>query len=365
MVLSAHIVFERLCPPSWIHGQESPPPGFGVLMFFFGNGVLGVRIFFVLSGFLITYLMLEEIQRTGRFSLKAFFIRRSLRIWPLYYLTIAFIYGLYPLILNGLGIARQIFENFWMQVFFLSNFDQIRVLTTPGQAKNTLIALLWSISIEEQFYVLWALVLWGLGRRALLPLSGLALGVSLLAQWHYREMPHHLAGHTLTNMIFLAGGGLTAMLFHSRPTLCYQLFARLGYPLCVLISLFWIGLSLMCGLQLHLWPELAPVYASSILLGCSWTFLTQIWRAEQPWGLARIRPLVALAKYTYALYLFHRIAEWLITVLFYLLQWPRADLASQLISVALTLGLSLAMSVLSYHTLESYFLRLQGKARRI
>lgn len=365
MVLSGHLVSERLAPAAWLHGQETPPWWFGSAMFFFGNGVLGVRVFFVLSGFLITYLMLEEYAKTGRFSVKAFFIRRSLRILPLYYTVVAFIYGLYPWLLQVLGFPRPIDERFWMQVFFLSNFEQIRVLSTPGLTQNPMVALLWSVSVEEQFYLFWAFAVFAAGAGRVSWLALAALLASFAAQIYGHKDLVYLASHTLPNFFFLAGGALTACVFQRHQAACRTFFGRLGYPVCVVVSLALLGLALLFGLTSLDYPWAHPLYALATTLCCCWVFVTQIWRADAHWGLARIRPLVALAKYTYALYLTHRIAEWLVTCSLYALGWSRQVAAVNVFSIVLALVLSLVLSVLSYHLLESYFLRWQKKARRI
>lgn len=108
------------------------------------DGNLGVRTFFVISGFLITRLLLEEDKKNGTINLKNFYIRRILRIWPVYF---AFLLTLFLL---------QIFTPYnqsmsmWMgNLLFLTNF--VSANWTNGH--------LWSLAIEEQFYFLWPLLL--------------------------------------------------------------------------------------------------------------------------------------------------------------------------------------------------------------
>ena len=87
-----------------LHHGETIRAKFGMPNFeaysFFRNGMIAVSFFFVLSGFLITYLLLDEIQRTHDVSIKKFYIRRVLRIWPLYYLLIFIGLAIVPLFLN-------------------------------------------------------------------------------------------------------------------------------------------------------------------------------------------------------------------------------------------------------------------------
>ncbi|MEZ2339357.1 acyltransferase family protein [Mucilaginibacter sp. RCC_168] len=113
------------------------------------NGALGVNIFFVLSGFLITSLCLKEKNDTGSLSLTNFYIRRALRIFPAAYLYIGVI-----ILLNHiyqLGIPKFQFAG---AVFYVMNFSYFRSHSFAG-----LIGHYWSLSVEEQFYILFPFIL--------------------------------------------------------------------------------------------------------------------------------------------------------------------------------------------------------------
>ena len=122
---------------------------------FFGRGFLGVDFFFVISGFLITTLLLREEDRKGRISLRGFYWRRALRILPLFLLLVTAVGGYYALIKRSPGMA----ELWPFYYLFLSNFlvDHIPTLAPT-----------WSLSVEEQYYLLWPLVLMIAPRRWLL-----------------------------------------------------------------------------------------------------------------------------------------------------------------------------------------------------
>jgi len=104
------------------------------------------RLFFVLSSFLLTFLALNEINNTGRFSRTNFFLRRAVRIYPLYFMVVAASFYLLPVIAGSMGRTVSLPENKWMYWTFLSNFDP--------QDHIFALKFLWSISVEEQFYVL-------------------------------------------------------------------------------------------------------------------------------------------------------------------------------------------------------------------
>src|SRR6185436_705128 len=89
------------------------------------NGETGVSIFFVLSGFLITYLLITEYELKSNISLRNFYISRLLRIWPLYFMVVSFTFLVYPLLKSLIGMNNPLGSNFLYHLTFLSNFDVI------------------------------------------------------------------------------------------------------------------------------------------------------------------------------------------------------------------------------------------------
>ena len=128
-----------------------------------GLADVGVQFFFVLSGFLITWLLVEEQRRCGRISLGSFYMRRSLRILPAAYVFIAVVAGF-----NLLG---------WVK---LKEGDMVHALTFTvdfHQDRGWPLGNLWSLGVEEQFYIIWPAMLIWLGRRRA---AWFALGVVLV-----------------------------------------------------------------------------------------------------------------------------------------------------------------------------------------
>ncbi len=109
------------------------------------DGNLGVRFFFVISGFLITYLLLKEHVQTGALSLRNFYARRALRILPVYFAFLAVIF-----VLQILTPSRQLGITWLGNLTFTSNFVPCNSTTTVH---------LWTLAVEEQFYVFWPLIL--------------------------------------------------------------------------------------------------------------------------------------------------------------------------------------------------------------
>jgi len=117
------------------------------------NGAYGVDVFFGISGFLITTLLLREREKNGKVSLRSFYLRRSLRIWPLYYATLGFYILLVIFLQRGTGRDHVFFH-------FLPGYLTYTYTWFVGWAgSGAIFNFAWSLSVEEQFYVLWALVL--------------------------------------------------------------------------------------------------------------------------------------------------------------------------------------------------------------
>lgn len=175
MVLIAHALFSY-------HGEHR------VGWSYLGNGDLGVSIFFVISGFLITTLLLREFEKNGDISLRHFYLRRALRILPPFYTFL-----LAVLIVWHLGWITSDCRSWSSSLFFVRDY------MLPGDWYT---GHSWSLSIEEQFYLLWPAALVFLGRR-----RGLALALALIAASPaVRVISHKLWNH----------GNLDAYMFHMR-----------------------------------------------------------------------------------------------------------------------------------------------------
>jgi peptidoglycan/LPS O-acetylase OafA/YrhL len=140
-----------------LHHGETIRRKFGLPNFdnysFFQNGALAVSFFFVLSGFLITYLLLTEIERTDTVSLRKFYWRRVLRIFPLYYLLVFIGLIAIPVLLHFIHYPNtQPYDTATGGVLFLF-FLSFVVNAVFG---SHLLESLWSIGVEEYFYIIWA-----------------------------------------------------------------------------------------------------------------------------------------------------------------------------------------------------------------
>jgi peptidoglycan/LPS O-acetylase OafA/YrhL len=155
-------------------------------------GQNGVCLFFVLSGFLITYLLLQEERVTGNISIGKFYIRRMLRIWPLYYLIVLLGFLVLPYCLQVSGLENAFKTAYWPKfilfLLFLPNLAMVAFPQVPFTAQA------WSIGTEEQFYLIWPFLLRRF--RKVLPwmLGGITFGIVLLRKTLFILRDHMAEG---------------------------------------------------------------------------------------------------------------------------------------------------------------------------
>ncbi|MFI5135968.1 MAG: acyltransferase family protein, partial [Chitinophagales bacterium] len=113
------------------------------------NGALCVNVLHVLSGFLIVFLLLKEENTNGSFSVIRYYLRRTLRIWPLYFLVLLMFFLVIPALMHLFGRDYHETANPVAYIFFWSNFYIIKY----GFPYSPVLAVLWTISVEEQFYI--------------------------------------------------------------------------------------------------------------------------------------------------------------------------------------------------------------------
>jgi peptidoglycan/LPS O-acetylase OafA/YrhL len=153
-----------IIPVFWHHCTTGPLPGA------LGRGPLGVDLFFAISGFLITTLLLRERDATGRISARGFYARRALRIFPLYYAVLG-LYVLHAWLGMPEGAQR---DHFWKSLPFFASYttNWFVDFSVPHPVS---FAFAWSLATEEQFYLLWPWVLRGRSRWLWPVLATLAL----------------------------------------------------------------------------------------------------------------------------------------------------------------------------------------------
>lgn len=255
-------------------------------------GAKGVDIFFGISGFLICTRLLEEKEREGRISLRNFYIRRVFRILPPY---LAYLGGLCVLISLGL-IALNKWE-------WLSSLLLFRNYLSPAALGGWYTGHLWSLSVEEHFYLLWPflLVIWGVRRagRTVLPI---AIG---LAVWRSFEFRHQFLmtllpgvgfyGRTDIRLDALLLGCWAALLFHSSR----------GFLAEILSPRVWLLLAMLFIACVALQPPMAMLWQAFLLPGL---LLGTVLNPGSPVGILLETPLLRwIGRLSYSLYLWQQL----------------------------------------------------------
>lgn len=326
------------------HYLRLPIPAFAayLLQSFISGAQFAVDLFFALSAYLITEIMLREYRVRGTVSMKAFYLRRILRIWPLY-LTALFIGPFLGHWLAGEKFPLIYFLGF---LFFFGNW----VCGFKGMPGSSL-SPLWSVSMEEQFYLTWPLVVVRWGHKLHYFCYGLLVIATLtrLVYLQYNPTQWMLWCSTLTRLDAMALGALLAYYLHGR----IPQFTSTMRVLLVTMGGCMLVLGGTCGAPANanvLWQyPLAAVACIAIILG-----LMRMRPASAHLGRT-MRAFVYLGRISYGLYVFHIAA----------VRFSGVRLTHSMSQLVLRLAeaflLSLVAAVLSYRFLESPFLRLKDK----
>jgi peptidoglycan/LPS O-acetylase OafA/YrhL len=309
-----------------------------------GRGFLGVDFFFVLSGFLITTLLLRETARNGRFSLGNFYRRRILRIIPVYFFVVTAVSAYFVLVKGEWAYAELVPYYF----LFLANF-----LTTD----IPLLAPTWSLSVEEQYYLVWPLLLMVLPGRLVLPVlaalvalnvAGIMGVLSALGLSSLDLGPLRIALPNATYAPILMGSAL-AVLLHDRRGFA-ALFTLLGHrsaPVVLLILL--VGLAAVLPADLRGLPNLAIHLAMTACLAS-----LVVREDHQLAPILSWRPAARVGTISYGIYLYHLIALHGVTAL-----TSHFDVSAPWLGLLTYIALSIVISEVSYRTLETWFQRLR------
>lgn len=312
-------------------------------------GAWGVDLFFLLSAYLITELLRREWDATGTIALGRFWARRCLRIWPLYYAFLA----LHLLVLPHLGFAALPKDHAVAYLLFGGNWA-----TVWWGAPGTVSGHLWSVSIEEQFYLAWPLLLLAPGRRRwtwLLAAAGVAAvatrillgsrGAGHLAFWN----------NTFVRLDPIVMGAALSLVLGGR-TPAWTTARRLALGGVCMLVLASMGLVLPAIERIPTW--VTQVRYPAVALLCAGLLVSLLGVEDGP--LRRVfasRSAVYLGRISYGLYVFHilgiEMAQHLVG--------NRGRVGPFAAWQAVGLLLTVAMAALSYRFLEEPFLRLKER----
>jgi peptidoglycan/LPS O-acetylase OafA/YrhL len=312
---------------------------------------VGLPLFFLLSSFLITELLERECVRAGTIHLRSFFVRRILRIWPLY---LTFIVGTYLFWHNTVLATEPITRGrFISYLVMVANWYAV-VKRNIGLSP---ISPLWSISVEEQFYLLWAFLYKPGGKTLATIASMLTFPVAMIAIFYVTRQPGatdvELWPNSFVLFIFFGAGAIIALYKH-----------RLPRPSCCAIRLASFSGSLLIALLgVVLFKPVGTVsFAQSVgrygcmLIAAAGLLLS----AYGSSNAGRSRLLVYLGKISFGLYVFHMLTiEWADELTLRVLKLVHHGGA--LITLVLSAVLTVSLAALSYRFLESPFLRLKDR----
>lgn len=314
-------------------------------------GFISIDSFFVLSSFLITWKGLEELKVTKKFQFKNFLIRRSLRIWPLYFLVILlgflieFMKPYYTQDISSL-------PSFWSFILFILNFDIIK----NGYEFLFFMVFMWSISVEEQFYIFWALILkWF--QNHLLKISLLIILISIIFRIYFIDDSLNLNFHTVSALGNFGVGALAAIAAFNNSILITKIrdFSKTQIVIIYLISL--IIFIAIPSLQNHdLFIVIQRVLFSFVF---AFIILEQTYCQQSIFKLSRIKYFNFFGKISYGLYCYHGI---MITIVLKFSDYFSESLFTSIfIFPTLIFCGTLLFSHLSYKFFESKILKLKTK----
>lgn len=301
------------------------------------NGWMGVDLFFVLSGLLITGILIDTKESEGYF--RNFYARRCLRIWPLYYSALLFMFLIVPLLRPS--EAHTVFEArsspWWAYPFFLQNF-----LVPIPSAATGLLGVTWSLAVEEQFYLIWPLVVRFCTEAQLRKIAIAVICFSPALRFYLSLHQVNIYSNTFCRLDGLMAGALLALVLRSDSFLPSKFVRRawitflVSAPLALMIETFharWIVFSLT-----------AVASAAFVYLAL---FSTQTWLQ----AILTNRFLVYTGTISYGIYLLQKIPLDAAKA-FHL---DKHEFLSLPIAAAATFG----MAALSWSLLEKPFLGLK------
>ena len=306
-----------------------------------GRGPLGVDLFFATSGFLITTLLLRERARTGRVALGAFWMRRALRIFPLYYLVLALHVAWALALPKQSGMRASFFEGLPFYATYTGNWFPP---TTPGPQP---FAFSWSLAVEEQFYLAWPPLL-ALARRRVTAgaLLGALVAVDQLAEAGLIPLPPLALRIVTSASTPIALGALLAVLL-DEPRARAAIAPILGSPLAGVTLWALFVLAFAAPLPILLVHAAFAALVARTALGGGWEerFLES-------------RPLSFVGQVSYGVYLLH------VTVLGGVKALVPAARESPGLLFALGAPLSIGAGAASFYAIERPLARLRERLRR-
>ena len=326
-----------------------------VLHFFHNNLVLSIDVFFVLSSFLLTWLGINEYRKKGNFSFINYFIRRALRIWPLYFILMFFSFVVLPYAAVRFHITVTLPPAYYY-LFFIANFYL--------EGHVYFLKFLWTLSVEEQFYLVWGICLYFFQKYLLACLIIFIGGSVIFTVLAILNRVYH-DNHTITYLFDFGIGIWAAVILHrggrlvnffKNISLVHDWVFILALP--VFLILFFL-VSDLAPLSWFPWVDLAGRYLFVIYMGLF--IIEQMVNERSVLNLKANRFLVYTGKISYGLYCFHGIVLTIGIAVFQKLNWNFPVELQALLFLALNYGIA----AFSYTVIEKPFLKMKDRLRRV
>ena len=325
-------------------------------------GWAGVDLFFVLSGFLITGILYESKGGTGYF--RTFYVRRALRIFPLYYAFLAIFFLALPLLFADSVNVR---ENTQDQLWYWTHLSNV-LLTLKGDwaETSTYVVHFWSLAVEEQFYLFWPVVVVLLSGRQLLKFCAAIIVLSLLLRIFLFASGVGIAAFVLApaRMDTLVFGAVLALLLRDRQLHLYV--RRWVRPVASVAAVMLASLVLMRGGLNKNEPLTGTIGFTLLAILFTAAVFAGVAGNRNGWftRMLSTRGLRFFGKYSYALYVFHQPISLVLKdlgLVKLLADVGLQGLVAQLLFATIAMLFSVAASLASWTLLEKQFLKLKER----
>lgn len=317
---------------------------------YLGLASFGVTIFFTLSGFLITFLLFKEIEKTGTIKIKKFYVRRVLRIWPLYYFYLFIILAL-------LGYAA-LGKTFFMYLMILPNIANAYITynavpwAIPTATAMFLIGHYWSLGVEEQFYSVWPWIIKKV--KNILPILILFpiafLGLKITAKYmHFSEPIQFILHYSRFGCLVI--GALGAYLYWSNHKILIYLKTT------AVQILPWIVLLIISLNKFHIFSivdhEIVAVFMVILIIN-------QISGYKKVINLEN-KIFDYLGKISFGIYVYNPLVIFILYSIISEYIKLQENIYSYTCVYAIVVLINILFAHLSYHSLEKFFLKLKYK----
>ncbi|WP_413667640.1 acyltransferase family protein [Mucilaginibacter sp. Mucisp86] len=323
----------------------------------FNLGKTGVTIFFALSGFLITYLLLEEKRNFSIVNFKAFYIRRMLRIWPLYFLLVIIGFFIYP--------AQGSTTGLWLSIFFMPN------LAFCLQMLPEIFNPIWSIGTEEQFYIFHP-HFFRIKKNKNILYAFLIFIVSIWAlQLTINNLNHSNEIWKLFSQFFYYArfdnmmiGAVVAVIFHNtkHPTFKFKLQGLFDEMfksyIQVILSIIFVGYVYLYLIHDIPHGDVPLAIISSLLI-------VNLSQAETSIYTIKGKTLDYIGQISYGIYLLHKYPLFLTLYLVHKYIPTMNMVAQNIIIYAVTVACAVGLASLSYFGYEKPFLTIKKRFQKI